>query len=136
MRSYCKKARQTAELIALLDRLLANAAEPARERLHLNRHTINAELIAKIVSEYAAGGVSTYELARRHRLRRNTVRDILRRNGVSVGPSRTARFTADDKAEIARRRADGATVAQLASRYGVSLITIRRAVASSSAEVD
>ncbi|ANG85495.1 hypothetical protein [Microbacterium aurantiacum] len=79
-----------------------------------------------IIDDYQAGA-STYELAERYNVRRNTIRDVLKRNHVPITGAKVKLLTDEDKVEIRRRRQDGATVIELAAEYAVSGSTIRRA---------
>ncbi|WP_100344317.1 hypothetical protein [Compostimonas suwonensis] len=79
-----------------------------------------------IVDDYQAGA-STYELAERYKVRRNTIRDVLKRNHVPITGAKVKLLTDDDKEDIRKRRQDGSMVGELAVEYGVSESTIRRA---------
>lgn len=78
-----------------------------------------------IISEYKSGN-STYQIAAAHQIRRNTVRDILRRNGFNLGAGTGRILTTEQKEEIRCRRGSGEGPTALAKAYGVSLSTIRR----------
>jgi len=72
-------------------------------------------------------GASTYQLANQFNVRRNTVRDLLRREGldVSVRAKRPA-LTDEQKAEARKQFAAGRSRRDLMEAYGVSESTIRR----------
>ncbi|MBD3758170.1 MULTISPECIES: hypothetical protein [Microbacterium] len=79
-----------------------------------------------IIDDYAAGA-STHELANRYNVRRNTVRDTLRRAGFDLtAKSKRAALSEEQKAEARRLFAGGATRRELIEMYGVSESTIRR----------
>ena len=81
-----------------------------------------------IIEDYQAGA-STYELAERYNVRRNTVRETLRRAGWDVSARGTrAALTEEQKTEARAAFETGATRRQLMARYGVSESTIRRVV--------
>lgn len=90
-------------------------------------------MVALLVQDFTSGA-STYELAKRYNLQRNTVRTVLRRAGLDTGArGRPPMLTAADKAEIRTKHADGTTQRNLAVTYGVSVSTIRRALRSGTA---
>ncbi|MFC4244949.1 hypothetical protein ACFOYW_16360 [Gryllotalpicola reticulitermitis] len=128
--NYCKKTRKTAELVALLRKLQINGNESSSRTPLPRRHDFDPHLVKQLVDEYK-GGRSTYELARKHQLRRNTVRDVLRREGVDITPGTTSRLTAEQKEDVRSQRARGESPTALALAFGVSLSTIKRALASS-----
>lgn len=92
-------------------------------------HCSNGESL--IIDDYAAGA-STHELANRCNVRRNTVRDTLRRAGFDLTvKAKRAALSEEQKAEARRLFASGATRRELMEMYGVSESTIRRALRSS-----
>lgn len=79
-----------------------------------------------IIDDYEAGA-STYELAKRYNVRRNTVRDTLRRAGFDLtAKSKRATLSEEQTAEARCLFASGATRRELMEMYGVSESTIRR----------
>ncbi len=82
-----------------------------------------------MIEDYEAG-TSTYELAERYKVRRNTVRDTLRRAGFDVsGRANRPIMNEQQKAEARQLFKAGATRRELMARFGVSESTIKRAVA-------
>lgn len=82
-----------------------------------------------IVGDYQAGA-SLYELAERYSVRRNTVRDTLRRAGFDTSTkANQAALTEQGKDEIRMRFMAGATKRELAILFDVSETTIKRALA-------
>jgi hypothetical protein len=129
IRRYCKKERRTAQLISLLDRLRRNADSSARRTALPRDWSLAPDIVEKIIAEYRSGA-SRYQIAARHEIRRNTVRDVLKRSGFHLGVGREARLTAEQKMEIRARRAAGEGPTALAKAYGVSTPTIKRALLS------
>jgi Mor family transcriptional regulator len=129
LRDYCQQGRRTAELTHLLatarasSRQLDNRPLPQQNGLH---HSV----VKLMIEDYEAGA-STYELAERYKVRRNTVRDTLRRAGfdASTGALRAAMSEAQ-KVEAREAFVTGTTRRELMARYGVSESTIRRVLAS------
>ncbi len=76
--------------------------------------------------EYRAGA-STHALAERYSVRRATVRDVLRREGIDPAErAHRSKFTPELKVELCERFAAGATRPELAILYDVSESTIKR----------
>ncbi len=80
-----------------------------------------------IIREYRRGA-STYELATWHHVRRNTVRDVLRRNGVQIAANNVPKLSPEQKDAIHLKRAGGATMRMLCGEFEVSESTIKRAL--------
>lgn len=81
-----------------------------------------------MIEDYEAGA-STYALADRYKVRRNTVRDTLRRAGFDLSNrANRAVLSERQKVEAGQLFAAGATRCELSARYGVSESTIKRAV--------
>ena len=78
-------------------------------------------------------GASTYQLAIWHKVRRNTVRDILRRNGVQIAENNVPKLSTEQKEAIRAMRADGTTMRTLCAEFEVSESTIKRALKSQQA---
>jgi DNA-directed RNA polymerase specialized sigma24 family protein len=129
IRSYCKKQRKTAELVALLARLQKTAGERARATSLPRQHEVSDDVARKLVEQYAAG-TSSYQLAKAHGLRRNTVRNVLRRNGIELREGNVRALSDEQKTEIRQRRSAGETLAVLAADFGVSVTTIKRALSA------
>ncbi len=125
LRNYCQQARKTAELAELL----TTARESTREindRPLPRQNTLHRSVVKLLIEDYEAGA-STYELAKRYNLRRNTVRDTLRRAGFDLtAKSKRAALSEEQKAEARRLFANGTTRRKLMEMYGVSESTIRR----------
>lgn len=81
-----------------------------------------------MIEDYEAG-TSTYELAERYKVRRNTVRDTLRRAGFDVG-GRANRpiMNEQQKAEARQLFKAGAARRELMGQFDASESTIRRAL--------
>lgn len=125
--SYCQQARRTAELIRLL-RTAQGSSRQVDDRPLPRQQTVHRAVVALLVQEFTSGA-STYELAKRYNLQRNTVRAVLRREGLDTGTGgRPALLTKEDKVDLRTQHAAGATQRKLAATYGVSVSTIRRAL--------
>lgn len=127
LRNYCQQARRTAELADLL----ATARESTREindRPLPRQNTLHRSVVKLLIEDYEAGA-STYELAERYNVRRNTVRDTLRRAGfdLTVKANRAA-LSEEQKAEAKRLFDSGSTRRDLMEMYEVSESTIKRAL--------
>jgi hypothetical protein len=127
IRNYCKRARRTAELVSLHERLQRNAGRTAKPTTLPHDASLARDIVELMIAEYQSGR-STYQIAAAHEVRRNTVRDVLRRNGFNLRAGKEARLTSLQKEEIHARRAAGEGPTALARSYGVSVPTIRRAL--------
>lgn len=111
--------------------LLATARGLTREindRPLPQRNTLHRSVIRLLIEDYEAGA-STYELAERYNVRRNTVRDTLRRAGFGLTiKAKRAALSEGQKAEARRLFDSGTTRRELMELYGVSESTIRRAL--------
>lgn len=92
------------------------------------QNTLHRSVVKLLIEDYEAGA-STYELAERYNVRRNTVRDTLRRAGfdLTVKANRAA-LSEEQKAEAKRLFDSGSTRRDLMEMYEVSESTIRRAL--------
>jgi DNA invertase Pin-like site-specific DNA recombinase len=127
LRNYCQQGRRTAELADLL----ATARESTREindRPLPRQNTLHRSVVKLLIEDYEAGA-STYELAERDNVRRNTVRNTLRRAGFDLtAKAKRAALSEEQKAEARRLFASGTTRRELMEMYGASESTIRRAL--------
>ena len=127
LRNYCQQGRRTAELAELLATARGSTRE-ADDRPLPQQNALHRSVVRLIIDDYEAGA-STYELAKRYNVRRNTVRDTLRRAGFDLtAKSKRAALSEEQKAEARRLFASGATRRELMEMYGVSESTIRRAL--------
>jgi len=127
LRNYCQQARRTAELAGILVTARTSTRESDSRPLP-QQNALHRSVVKLMIEDYEAGA-STYELAERYNVRRNTVRDTLRRAGydVSTGALRAALWE-EQKIEAREAFETGATRRQLMARYRVSESTIRRVV--------
>lgn len=90
------------------------------------QNTPHRSVVKLLIEDYEAEA-STYELANRYNVRRNTVRDTLRRVGfdLTVKANRAA-LSEEQKAEARRLFDSGSTRRELMEMYGVSESTIKR----------
>tara|TARA_B100000378_G_scaffold208588_3_gene171634 strand:- start:463 stop:918 length:456 start_codon:yes stop_codon:yes gene_type:complete len=127
LRNYCQQARRTAELAELLGAARDSTRSPGDRPLP-RQNTLHRSVVKLLIEEYEAGA-STSELAKRFNVRRNTVRDTLRRAGFDLtAKAKRAAFSEKQKAEARRLFASGTTRRELTELYGVSESTIRRAL--------
>ena len=125
LRNYCQQARRTAELAELLATARESTRSPGDRPLP-QQHTLHRSVVKLLIEDYEAGA-STYEFAKRYNVRRNTVRDTLRRAGFDLtAKSKRAALSEEQKVEARRLFASGATRRELMEMYGVSESTIRR----------
>jgi IS30 family transposase len=125
--TYCNPDEDT-ELHNLIAAATLQGRTPRNPRPTPRANTIPASTAQLIITGYEEGA-STYELAARLKLRRNTIRDVLRRNSMQIVGAKVRRLTDEDKLAIQTRRREGATIKDLAREYSVSPSTIRRAEA-------
>ena len=105
----------------------ASSREPD-DRLLPQQNTLHRSVIKLLIEDYEAAA-STYELAERYNVRRNTVRDTLRRAGFDLSTkAKRAALSEEQKTEARRLFASGTTRRELMELYGVSESTIRRAL--------
>ena len=93
--------------------------EPKRARRAAKR--LKAAQVVELVEAYKAGA-TTYQLAERFDIKRQTVSDILRRNGVTP---RWRRLTEENIDEAERLYARGMSSARIADRLKVDPETVR-----------
>ena len=79
LRTYGKHVRRTAELTSHLALAAASTRVPEKRCLPA-QNSLHRSVVKLIIDDYQAGA-SLYELADRYKVRRNTVRDTLRRAG-------------------------------------------------------
>lgn len=90
------------------------------------QNTLHRSVVKLLIEDYEAGA-STYELANRYNVRRNTVRDTLRRVGFDLTvKANRAVLSEEQKAEARRLFDSGSTRRELMEMYGVSESTIKR----------
>lgn len=127
LRNYCQQARRTAELADLLATTHKSTRE-TNDRPLPRQNTLHRSVVKLLIEDYEAGA-STYELAERYNVRRNTVRDALRRAGFDLTiKAKRAALSEEQKAEARRLFEGGSTRRELMEMYGVSESTIRRAL--------
>ncbi len=125
--SYSKKdwaTRFTSDLVAKAEASSRAAQSPAPKRAAAR---LSIKQNESLVAEYAAGA-STYELAERYGVRRDTVTARLKRAGVEVRPG--AAVALDEAAErrVATLYRDGLSMRSIARQLGVSDNTILKAL--------
>ncbi|WP_144682867.1 hypothetical protein [Cellulosimicrobium sp. TH-20] len=127
LRNYCQQKRRTAELAEILAAARDSTRKPDDRPLP-QQNTLYRSVVKLLIEDYEAGA-STYELAELYNVRRNTVRDTLRRAGfdLTVKANRAA-LGEEQKAEAKRLFDSGSTRRELMEMYGVSESTIRRAL--------
>jgi len=130
LREYCKQARDTARIEELLIEGRSQLARIRREAPAPNE--LSVDVVQAMIHEYRRGA-SIYQLAAWHRIRRTTVRDALRRNGVTIRDGNRALLTAEHKSEIRSRHSGGESAQTLAEAFKVSHSTIRRALSANEA---
>lgn len=107
------------ELAELSAAARASSREPDDRPLP-RQNTLHRSVIKLLIEDYEAGA-STYELAERYNVRRNTVRDTLRRAGFDLTTkAKRAALSDEQKAEARRLFDGGSTRHELMELYGVS----------------
>lgn len=105
----------------------ASSREPD-ERPLPQHNALHRSVVKLLIEDYEAGA-STYELAERYNVRRNTVRETLRRAGFDLtAKAKRAVLSEEQKAKARRLFASRATRRELMEMCGVSESTIRRAL--------
>jgi len=103
-----------------------NSTRKPDDRPLPRQNALHRSAVKLLVEDYEAGA-STYELAERYNVQRNTVRDTLRRAGFDLTvKAKRAALSEEQKAEARRLFASGTTRRELIAVYGVSESTIRR----------
>ena len=93
-------------------------------------NSLRPDIAMAIVADYAAGA-STYELANKYEIRRNTARDLLRKAGIDTASKAKSRALGEPEiAELRRLWRDGLSRKHLAEVFNVSESTIHRAIAT------
>ena len=82
----------------------------------------SADLVARLVAEYE-GGATTYDLANRHGLHRNTITAHLRRADVTI---RMDRMTPEQIQQAADLYAEGWSLARVGRAVGTDAETVRK----------
>ncbi len=77
-----QQARRTAELTHLLATARTSTRKPG-DRTLPQQNGLHRSVVKLMIEDYETGA-STYELAERYNVRRNTVRDTLRRAGFDI----------------------------------------------------
>ena len=127
--NYCNQVQRTAELTEILA-TARNSERVGDDRPLLRPNALHPTIVKQIINDYEAGA-TTYSLASRYSVRRNTVRDTLRRAGFdpsinTKGPA----LTAEEKIDIRLRFETGASRRELTALFEVSESTIKRALHS------
>jgi transposase-like protein len=122
-KAYSNPADQVKRLRSLLE-LPRTAGSRAPRRPAKQAHKrLDAEEVARLVAAHQAGA-GVKELARRFGVHRQTVSDILRREGAHRAPG----VHRDDLPEMVRLYEEGWSLAQLAEKFGVAPATVSRAL--------
>lgn len=127
---YGQKTRRGADLAEVLVLAKRSIGSRALEEDLPKQNALHRSVVKLIIEDFESGA-STYEIASRYQVRRNTVRDILRRAGIdsSANSSRFALTPAQEE-EVRDRYSEGASRPQLAEMFGVSLSPIRRVLSN------
>lgn len=114
--SFGQQARKTAELAELL--ALARGSGHARVDTPLPRqNSLHRSVVTLMIEDYEAGA-SSYELAARYNVRRNTVRDTLRRAGFDLtANTKLPALTQEQRAEALRLSVAGASRRELMAMF-------------------
>ncbi|TMB74898.1 MAG: hypothetical protein E6J52_10340, partial [Chloroflexi bacterium] len=120
------KWRRSAAIKRTADRrpdLLQHAKLTPAERVRLPRNPAKRDVRDADLVEAYRSGVGSYRIAARFGISPATVRARLRAAGVRLRAARSV-VRGPSASEVARMRATGLTVRQLASHFGVSHVTI------------
>lgn len=129
LRTHGKQARRTAELTSLLALAEASKREPEKRRIP-TQNSLHRSVVKLIIDDYH-DGASLYGFADRYKVRRNTVRDTLRRAGFDTSvKAHWAALTEAQKEEVREKFASGTAKRELAVMFDVSETTIERALQS------
>jgi DNA invertase Pin-like site-specific DNA recombinase len=127
---YGQQERRAVELAEVLDSARQSLGSRALEDDLPKQNALHRSVVKLIIADFE-NGASTYEIASRYQVRRNTVRDTLRKAGLdsSENSSRLA-LTPMQEEEIRERYARGFSRRELAELFGVSLSPIRRVLSN------
>jgi transposase len=123
---YGQQELRAAELVEILDFARQSLGSRALERALPKQNVLHRSVVKLIIDDFE-NGASTYEIAARYQVRRNTIQDTPRGAGIdsNANSSRLA-LTAVQEQEIRERDAKGFSRRELAEMFGVSLSPIRR----------
>lgn len=125
LRNYCQQARRTAELAHLLATARASTRGPDARPLPRQNGMLHS--VVKLMIEDYEAGASTYELAERYKVRRNTVRDTLRRAGYDLRDrANRVLLAGEGKEDLRRMFTNGASRRELTAMFNVSESTVKR----------
>ncbi len=126
--NYLHPAR-AAEAIAELTGDALRSVPAQRTQVVPHPAGLDRTVASQIITEYQ-GGALTHELAKRYCVRRNTVRDLLRRAGFdTMARAKCASLSSDQRLEMRHLRGNGATREELARSFQVSESTVKRILA-------
>lgn len=110
------------QLIAQLPQRNEPPRSPERTPRRRTIKDVHADQLAAIVSEYQAGA-TVYELAAQYALNRNSIANVLKRNGVQLRGQGLASEQIDQAAYL---YAAGQSLARIGERFGVDVRTVQR----------
>ena len=130
VKAYSNPADHVERLRSLLDLPRAARPElPERPPKQAQRR-LDAEGVAELVAAYAAGG-RVKKLATQFGIHRDTVHNILKRQGVLRPPG----IQPDELPEVVRLYEEGWSMARLAAELDVSPSTVNRALRKAGASI-
>lgn len=117
--------------VEAIDDLRMDTLQSTRYPIKPVPHTgyLDRTITTQIIDSYR-NGASTYVLAKRHGVRRNTVRDLLRRAGFDTAANgKTSSLGDSERRELYRLKTEGLTRRDLAQAFQVSESTVKRVLA-------
>jgi DNA invertase Pin-like site-specific DNA recombinase len=127
---YGQQTRHGAELAELLDSARRSLGSRAVSSVVSKQNALHRSVVKLIIEDFLSGA-STYEIAARYQVRRNTVRNTLRKAGLDSGANSSRRaLTPVQEEEVRERYAKGYSHRELAEMFGVSLSPIRRVLST------
>lgn len=128
LRKYCNQDWRTTHLEKLLAAARSSARAGRSDPLPTKANAgLSEDQRAELLGLYE-GGASTYELARRFKIRRDMVTTYLKRAGLAVRPGPRLALGESAEREAARLYASGLSLRQIAQRMGVSDNTVLKAL--------
>ena len=121
LRNYCNSDLATRQVNELIEK--AHSSTPSDRSSHRTSGKANPKLAPEQVKQLVAfyeHGDSILQLSRRFGIHRGTVKEHLRRAGVSIRPGNQAKLSDKDKDEIAKLYEAGLSIHKLALRFGVT----------------
>ncbi|MCL2280651.1 hypothetical protein FWC31_02070 [Candidatus Saccharibacteria bacterium] len=121
--SFIEKHCSTAEKVFRNE--LPNGVEVVCEIKHRQKRSFSQDEISEMIMDYTENRLTTKEISSKFACSRQTISNVLRRNGVTVSKVLLSNDQADEAVRIYE---SGFTLVQVGVKLGVSRDTIQRAL--------